>query len=326
MADPLGAPDDPRWLPMRVQWTPEGPLVDWCHLGDVRFTDPFFTQTIGQAMRHPFNLLFRRTTPLDALPVGQAPELRPAGFIFHMSHCGSTLAAQMLAALPRNVVLSEPRPLDQTLRLQSRVAGLDPDRFLQWLRALVVALGRRRHAGERDLFIKFEAWHALLLPLIRRAFPRVPWVFLYRDPIEVLVPLAEMHPAEIEPTMLGLSFAQVGEMTSAAFCALVLESICRAAIAQHGEGGGLLIEYRELPQAACGKLLSHFGLCYGADEIARMREVGGFDAKRPNVPFTPDGAAKRRAAGAELVALATSRLDPLYRELEALRRGVTPPP
>src|SRR6185437_13560164 len=99
-------PDVP-WVPAQVRWTAAGPVVDWCHLGDLRFIAPFFEQTIDDAMAHPFNLLFARSTPLADI-AHHEPELRPAGLIFHMSRCGSTLVSRMLAALPRNVVLSEP--------------------------------------------------------------------------------------------------------------------------------------------------------------------------------------------------------------------------
>src|SRR5262249_55263656 len=75
---------DAHWVPSQVRWTPEGPLVDWCHLGDLRFTAAFFEQTIGAAMGHPFNLLFRRSTPLETIEENDF-ELRPAGLIFHMS-------------------------------------------------------------------------------------------------------------------------------------------------------------------------------------------------------------------------------------------------
>jgi hypothetical protein len=325
MAVAMSVPAGPHWLPTRIQWTPSGPAVDWCHLGDLRFTDPFFAQTVAAAMAHPFNLLFRCTSALDALPIPQTPELRPAGFIFHMSRCGSTLVTQMLAALAGNVVLSEPKPIDQILRVPSRWPGIDSDRLVLWLRALAAALGRRRGAKERDLFIKFEGWHTLLLPLIRRAFPHVPWIFLYREPLEVLVPMTEQFPADIEPALFGLSWPQAQAMSTAAYCALVLERICQAAIAQHGDGGGLLIEYRELPEAVCGPMFDHFGLRCGPEELARMRQTARFDAKQPKTLFTPDAAEKRSAASAELVELASSRLAPLYRELEALRRGVKPP-
>src|ERR1041384_7884431 len=117
------------------------------HLGGLRFTAPFFEQTIGQAMRHPFNLLFGHSSPLAeiAARADDMPELEPSGFIFHMSRCGSTVVSQMLAALPRNVVLSEPAPIDQILRLPDRFPNAPESEVVRCLRGLVVALGRRRH-------------------------------------------------------------------------------------------------------------------------------------------------------------------------------------
>src|SRR5678816_558328 len=102
--------------------------------------------------------------------------------IFHMSRCGSTLVAQMLAALERNIVISEARPIDQVLG-----AKVDEERRIAWLRWIVNALAQRRRPAEEFFFIKLDAWHVLHLPLIQRAFPNTPWVFLYRDPIEVMV-------------------------------------------------------------------------------------------------------------------------------------------
>ena len=93
-------------------------MLDWCRLGGRRFTQPFFDETISACLQRPFNLLFRRLTPIDALLEWQerSPAVPPSGFIFHMSRCGSTLAARMLAASPRNIVLSEADPIDSVLR------------------------------------------------------------------------------------------------------------------------------------------------------------------------------------------------------------------
>jgi hypothetical protein len=271
-------------------------------------------------MRHPFNLLFRHSTPLEGLAEPDAPELRPAGLIFHMTRCGSTLIAQMLAALQQNVVLSEPGPIDDILRIPSRRPDVAADEIARWLRAMIAALGRRRRAEERNLFIKLAGWHVLRLPLLRRAFPDVPWVFIYREPIEVLTPMAQRFPLEIEPALLGLTWPQAGAMSCARYCALILEQICRAAIAHYRSvGGGLLIEHRQLPDAACSELLDHCGLHYGAGELARLRETAGFDAKQPERRYVDDSDEKRREATDEIRHLAATLLAPLHAQLDALR-------
>jgi hypothetical protein len=312
-----------EWIPARIRWTEAGPMVDWCHLGDLRFTDPFFAQTINRAMAHPFNLLFQRSSPLETLSE-QVPELRPAGLIFHMTRCGSTLVTQMLASLPANVALSEPSPIDHVLRAPAGLPGVTADRIVGWLRAVTAALGRRRHKEQRDFVIKLDGWHALVLPLIRRAFPDVPWAFLYRRPVEVLgsigmMPPYQMLPGGIDPALVGLSRPQALAMSLDRYAALVLERICRAAIEHHARANGLLIEYRELPDAMAERLLAHFGLDCDAAALARMREIARFDAKQPTLHYSDDSAAKRDAATPEMHELAETSLMPLYAQLEKLR-------
>lgn len=113
--------DDPfaGWVPIRVVESSTPPEVEWCHLGTERFTDPFFQQTIERRLRDPFPLLFRRRSPLDDLSARavEHPGLAPSGFVFHMSRCGSTLVAQMFAALATTVVISEADPIDAVLRI-----------------------------------------------------------------------------------------------------------------------------------------------------------------------------------------------------------------
>lgn len=106
------------WLPIRI-WQVDGQWrVDWCWFGRQRLTRPFFRDDVDLALRLPFNQAFRRETGVDALLDWQAssPGLTPSAFIFHASRCGSTLMAQILAGLQRNIVLSEPPPLDNLLR------------------------------------------------------------------------------------------------------------------------------------------------------------------------------------------------------------------
>lgn len=310
------------WVPAMVGLSGATPMVQWCHLGGARFTEPFFEQTIWRAMRHPFNLLFSHHTPLDALP-DEAGELRLAGLIFHMSHSGSTLMSRMLAALDRNVMLSEPAPLDRILKLPRRLPGISEHQLVRWMRGVVAALSRKRHATERDVIVKLDGWHVLLLPLFRRAFPGVPWIFLYRDPLEVLSALGALHsgqalPGAVDPALLGMDAGGIAALSLDAYNARLLDRYCRIAIDHHRDGG-LLVDYRELPDAACGRVLDHFGLRCGEAEVAAMRAAAQFNAKSPGKPFRPDGEAKQRNASEQVRELARS-LGPLYAALDAMRR------
>jgi len=82
-------------MPFRLRHGEPGLRVDWCHLGSVRFTEPFFDQTVNQCFRHPADVLFQPETSMSAL--GELHERRaglaPSGFIFHASRSGSTLVS-----------------------------------------------------------------------------------------------------------------------------------------------------------------------------------------------------------------------------------------
>jgi gluconate kinase len=316
------------WTPIRIFWQQSAPFVDWVLLGEQRPTEPFFEQTIGQAMHHPFNMLFRHRTPVAALKELQQinPGVPPKGFIFHMSRCGSTLVSQMLASLPENIVLSEATPIDAVLRAHAQFPQITDEQRMDWLRGLVSALGQKRHEEEQDLFIKFDSWHMLDLPLIERAFPGVPWIFLYREPVEVMASHlrsrgGQMLPGYIKPEWLDLDMETVSRLSLDEYCARVLAKFCETALRYRDLGQSLLVNYRQLPDIFFSSLLDHFRVSYTPDELARMRRVMQFHAKSPAMTFTSDTADKQRAVTEEVRQLAALWIDPLYEELEAARQA-----
>ena len=311
---------------MRIYWQDSRPKVDWGYLGARRFTDPFFAQTINPCVRHPADLLFRHQTPLDELGdiLVSQPCLRPTGFIFHMSRCGSTLISQMLAAAPANIVLSEAGPIDDLLRLHFRNPSVTDKQRMQWLQWLVSVLAWRRHPAEKNVFIKFDCWHVMFLPLLQRAFPGVPWIFLYREPIEVMASAkkqlgGQMIPGVLQPALFGWDAATVAGMSLYEYTARVLAKLCEAALAQARNGNGKLVNYRQLPDAIWPALMRYWNVDFASDETARMLEAAQLDAKNPVLPFAADSQAKRDSASPEFRALTGQWLDEVYRQLEAQR-------
>ncbi len=314
------------WTPIRVYWQQGRPMVDWGYLGEVLFTDPFFEQTVNQALRHPANLLFRRQTTMDALQerAEACPGLLPTGFIFHMSRCGSTLISQMLAGLPKNLVISEAGPIDAVLRSHFRDPTVTQEQRVKWLQWMVSALGQTRRPEQKHLFIKFDCWHTLSLPLIQRAFPGVPWAFLYRRPVEVLMSQqnhrgGQMIPGVLEPELFGWTRAEAGEMGLQVYGARVLATICEAGLASSQGGKNRLLDYRQLPGAVWPALLQCWGADCSAAEVDRMFEVSRFDAKNTAWLFEDDTAAKNDGATQAVREAAARWLDGTYQELEAQR-------
>ena len=303
-------------------------MVDWGHLGAQRFTEPFFAQTINSCVRHPADLLFRHQTQLDDLGdiAARQPGVQPTGFIFHMSRCGSTLLTQMLAAAPANIVLSEAGPIDEILRGHFLNPGVTDELRVQWLRWLVSVLACRRQPAEKNVFIKFDSWHVMFLPLIQRAFPGVPWIFLYREPLEVMASAnnqlgGQMIPGVLQPALFGWDAAEVGRMQLFEYVARVLAKLCEAAHTQARAGNGKLVNYRQLPTSIWPALMDYWQVEFPANETAQMLGAAQLNAKNPFLPFEPDSQAKRDSASPELRALTQRWLDGVYQQLEAQRQA-----
>ncbi len=303
----------PGWLPAQVLQEDGQPVAAWRRFGTRRLAEPFYGDDLAAAGFRPLNRLVALRTPLPG--PDERPACVPDGLVFHMSRCGSTLAARMLAASPAHVVISEAAPIESVLRLD-----LDDDAKVEALRAMVSALGRPR-AGETRLFLKLDCWQVRDQPLLRRAFPDTPWVFLYREPVEVLVSHlrrrgVQMIPALVPPALLGLDSPGTPD---ADYCAQVLAALCEGAARHLAQGGGRLVNYRDLPQALFTTILPWFGVIPSQDELEAMRAASGHDAKAPEKAFAPDGEAKRREADDALKAICERRVGAVYRRLETMR-------
>ena len=322
----MAEPDFAGWLPIRLYWQQSHPWVDWCYLGNQSLTEPFFDHAIDKALRKPFNLAFRRQTPIDSLLQleHQQPGLTPNGFIFHMSRTGSTLVAQMLAALPQNIVLSEPGLLEALFRPEVRQFGITEEQQVTWLRALISMLGRPRRPEQTHYFIKFDSWHTVHLGLIRRAFPDVPWIFFYRNPEEVLVSLGReggrrLVPGTIPPAELGLEWQQAFTLPVEEYHALVLARILDAALEYCDPAAACFLNYRQLPQAVWTTLVSHFGFDCTESDLTLMQERSGFDAKSNRKKFSNDTTAKQQAVSDAMRHAVDCWLAARFEKLERIR-------
>ena len=319
------APPPRHWLPIAVAAEAGVVAVDWARFGPEPLRGPVYEADIRRVSRLPFNRAIHYRTALhDLATQAEAMDaLAPSGFIFHMSRCGSTLVAQMLAALPDSIAISEAPPLDAVVQLGRHFAEDDAVRAL---RAIVAAFGRKRAGRERRYVVKLDCWHTLALPLFRRAFPDVPWLFLYRDPVEVLVSQMRQRgmqtvPEYLPPAFYGIDAAE--STTQEEYCARVLAAVCRAALNHRGLGGALFLDYRLLPEAVFSAVLPHFGISCSDAEKELMRQTARRDAKSPSLPFVGNAEAKRQAATERLVHAADSHLGEIYERLETLAAAPT---
>lgn len=283
----------PDFLPVGIILLDGELAVEWLWLGSDGLQEPFYYRSTERADLLPINALLRCATPLSALETfADAPA--PAGLIFHMSRCGSTLLSQMLASSPDHVVISEAPFFDNIVQLAS--AGMIPEKMVH---AAAGALLRYREGTGKRGFIKLDPLHSLALPMIQRVFRQIPWIFLYRAPGEVLVSqqrLPGLHVQQGFHPLNALGIHDGDQIDAQAYPAWITEHICKAALAGWGDPNGLFVNYSQLPGAVTARILPHFKVSPDTAMLAAMEITASRDAKAPDRAFSEDSADKRDAA------------------------------
>lgn len=289
-----------QWTPVRIDFSGAAPAVDWADLSAARFVEPFFDQTVARwASPGPHAGQLVRTGLEELAVLDNQPSLEPAGMIFHLSRCRSTLLSRLLATLPGVVVIAEPAPLNALL-------GLDPERvddaaLVAVVRRLVRALGRRRHGDERQLVLKCSSWNIRRRAVLAAAFPDTPWIWVQRDPARVLASLLAEPPGwlglQAEPRraarLFGLDEAAVPAMGRAEFAARVLGAMLEEAASDSARR--LCIDHADLPAAAWKRAIPHVGLHADPAAIESMIEESRYYSKDPSPRVFAGDAPERRS-------------------------------
>ncbi|GMI05464.1 hypothetical protein TrVE_jg4584 [Triparma verrucosa] len=132
--------------------------------------------------------------------------LEPAGFVLHESRCGSTLAANVLEVVSNSTrVYAEAPHLPSALKQRAYVDklssstdkgkeeadatsfGSTPDPDQTELLRDVHYLASRSPSGPKETFYKFTTVANWDLDPILDAFPETPWIYIMRNPVEVMM-------------------------------------------------------------------------------------------------------------------------------------------
>ena len=284
-------------LPARAVLRPDGLYLALRAIGPGELRDAFMQETI---VRVPAAESFVHIARED---IGKAtPATAPAGLIFHVARCGSTLLSQLLRTHDNLVVYAEPLPFNELLLP-----------LHQWPRHELVAALRSlggafaRHA-RGPYVLKFSSWNTLFCDLLAEAFPDSPWVFSLRDPVEVGVsllnqPAGWMRDADGPARELRRYVDPDGASQSPEeFVARLYGAFC-AAVGRLDAGRGRLVRYETLPAAAWEIVVPHFSQSIDGQQRDRMAQAARIDAKAPVgqvVQFASDAATKQAAASAGL--------------------------
>jgi len=302
------------WLPTRAALQPDGLYLAMRRIPASELRDAFLQETVARVPAQESIVRIGRDE------VGRATtEAAPAGIVFHVARCGSTVISQLLRELDV-AVYAEPQPFNELLLPPHAWPRED---LIAALRSLGAAFAR--HAS-RPWVLKCSSWNTLFCELLAEAFPRAPWVLSLREPVEVCVSLLAQPPGWLrgseEPGRRLYRVVQPqGEPASAEErVARVFGAFCEAA-ARLGRDRGRLVPYESLPSSVWDTIAPHFSLAIGERQRARMAEVSRRYSKSPvgrETDYADDSARKRAAASAPLRLAIESFARPAWSGLLAL--------
>jgi hypothetical protein len=284
-------------LPVRAALHPDGLYVALRNIGPEDLQDAFMQETIAR-IPAPETVLHVTREELGRA----ACDTAPAGIIFHVARCGSTLISQSLKHLDNLAVYAEPQPVNELLAPPNR-----------WPRADLIAALRTlgnvfaRHAG-RPYVLKLSSWNTLVCDIITEAFPGTNWVLSLRDPVEVGVSLMQQPPGWLSGA--GDASRGLAEMiatdgvvgTREELVARAYGAFCAAVAALDAERGRL-VAYEALPAAVWDTVAPHFSLPVDARQRVSIAQAARMNAKArlgSSREFAPDTATKQAAASTEL--------------------------
>lgn len=300
------------------------PGLLWMEMSGVSLTEPFFQQTVERAKASGKSEMF---TEFDALlQLEQSLEsIEPTGFIFHSSRCGSTLVANACRTVANSIVLSEANAVDKLIaRFITDSDGIKESLYSVFLRATVRALAQRRNAAEQHLFVKFACCSFTQVERITRIWPRVPWIFLYRDPIETIVSNLAGVPPWLKDTdrrvLASIIGASPNEMSLEELCARTIGSLYSKAHSLANENS-MLLNYNQLSVPVISRVLSFFKVSPAAEELDAIARASNVYSKEVSGmhTFTADADAKQKLASDRVREAATAWAIEPYRQLEQKR-------
>lgn len=246
------------------------------------------------------------STGLEALEaLDDAPSLEPGLIIAHASRCGSSLLAALAASGEGGVLVAEPSLLPDIMSCD--LAGGLGRPADEVLRQAVRALGRIRFGTERRLVLKLNSQMVRHLPVLRRAFPAAPVVWLQRRPAEIVESNLRRPPAgSIRPEAAARQALRRAALVFMGATAFVGDDVP-------------VLDYRDLPDAAWTRVAGLMGLEPSPADLARLADVARRDA-RTGEPYAPRPIEPLPEA---MQAAVRDTLDPMYEALaERGRRQV----
>lgn len=261
--------------------------------------------------------------------------MEPKGFVFQESRCGSTLVANSLVAMDplKNRVYSESPPPIQALKSCGEKNRLcDGKQAVELFRDVVYLMGRTDDAREENLFFKIQSIGSKNIAVAQEAFPNIPWIYVYRDPVQVMMShlqggkkqancvrqlnrSSELVIDKIHSLGLNIKSLSVEEK-----CALHLSTLCDSAVSSlKSSQMGKAVNYKSLPHILMDSIIpDHFNIPLNSEEKDRIMKISGIYSKGKGQirSWKEDSHQKDKAASPEVKSASNLFLSESFMELE----------
>lgn len=274
-----------NWFPKKIYELDNKWHIDWKFIGDKRFTEPFYEDTMRSVSSEPN----RSKSPIEILSAPQSlqPEpVQPTLFIFHISRCGSTLLTQMLSQVQENIVISEAPVIDQLLK-----AELPNKQKERYVVNLINQLFKKRFDFAQKAFIKFDAWHLFYLETIRNLFPKIPILIIYRDPVEVLKSHAQKRGEHMVPGFFHEKRVQIEAadyVNPDRYAGKVLQLYFETIMQIRTRPGAILLNYNELFDDVWPLLKRQVQINWSSEKMEKMKSRTRYYSKDKTQVFRGD--------------------------------------
>lgn len=239
------------WLPVDLKT--DSPSVTWMEFCSAPLAHPFFVDTVLK-LRHGFPPAKELKTDIEAIlaTAGQLSTVTPAGLIFHMSRCGSTLMSNALRLGESTVVVSEADPITNLfVPYNASTVAYPLDQWLplqvKLLESLATIFAHYRTGRKERLIIKFTSWNIISWPVIHSIWPDVPSLILIRDPIEVMISNLSQSFSWMKLKTYPLDSGElpVTQMDELEYCARIIGKLCEAGV-QLSDGHCQVLDYEHM--------------------------------------------------------------------------------
>ena len=296
-----------RWLPVNIHFAPAGTSVRWLNFRTKSISEPFFHQTV-KALRSEDPGAQERSTSLGALLEAAASlePVQPAGIIFHISRCGSTLLANALRAASSTVVLSEPRVVGMLFRPELFHNSAFPQEYRfesrkLLLNAITTLYGHSSGATSTRLVLKCFAVHLLQIRFIQRLWPGVPCLVMVRKPEEVIASNLARQAGwvrwQAKPRIAKRIFGwnlDVSKMSTEEYCARAIGRYCETALQALNESCKV-IDYDAVRAPVMPKIAQFFGVEFLSRNPALSRALSTYSKDvHASIAFEDDRPRKRQ--------------------------------